>query len=78
MEAIGNESKYLQQPPLEEWLSRDRHRSAATSKDLEIELCDICRRIHWHPILLGCCPDDIPKNWPYRWADIPTFQQMEM
>ncbi|KAI1364065.1 heterokaryon incompatibility protein-domain-containing protein [Xylaria arbuscula] len=43
-----------------------------------LELCDICRQINWHPILLDCCPDvQVEHSFPYRWADIPTFRQME-
>jgi hypothetical protein len=76
METNESGSNNMEIFPMKEWHSRSRHPSASM-EDLEIELCDICRKINWHAALLDCCPDLTQNDWPYRWADIPTFRQME-
>ncbi|KAI3316950.1 heterokaryon incompatibility protein-domain-containing protein [Xylariaceae sp. AK1471] len=71
-----DKSDYLQQSPREEWNSRKKRRDSNLAQ-LGTEMCDICRQINWHPILLDCCPDRTKHRFPYRWANIPTFRQME-
>lgn len=65
-------------PSPDPWPDRPKLGPRASPEDLEIELCDICYEINWHPILLNCCRDELweQHKFAYRWANIPTFRQM--
>lgn len=52
--------------------NRRTKRNADLEELLQLDLCDICSRVNWRPILLDCCPDTrVEHEFPYRWADIP-------